>query len=47
MPKHDQGVNAVDDDCFVSSVNDLTTPLLTIKRNLLQAGMFPDCGESY
>ena len=35
MPKHGQGVNVVDDECFVSSVNDLTTPLLTIKHNLL------------
>ena len=35
MPKHGQGVNAIDNECFVSSMNDLTTPLLTIKHNLL------------
>ena len=31
MTKHGQGVNTVDDHCFVSSVDELTTPLLTIK----------------
>ena len=46
MPKHGQGVNAVNDDCFVSSMNDLATPLLTIKQNLLRADMFPGCDES-
>ena len=46
IPKHGQGVNVVDDECFVSSVNDLTTPLLTIKQNLLRAGLFPGCDES-
>ena len=31
MPTHGQGINAIDDDHFVSSVDDLVTPLLTIK----------------
>ena len=31
MPRHGQGINAIDDDRFVSSVIDLVTPLLTIK----------------
>ena len=44
MPKHGQSVNAVDDDQFVSSVDELATPLLTVKRNLLRACLFPSCG---
>ena len=46
MPRHGQGVNAIDDDRFVSSMNNLTTPLLTIKRNLLQDGLFPGCDKN-
>ena len=46
MPKYGQGVNAVDDDRFVSSVDELTTPLLTVKQNLLQANLFLGCDES-
>ena len=45
MPKHGQGVNVVDDDRFVSYMDELTTPLLIVKENLLRAGLFPDCGE--
>ena len=45
IPKHDRGVNAIDDDMFVASVDELATPLLTIKKNLLQAGLFPSFGE--
>ena len=46
MPRHGQGINAINDDRFVSFVNDLITPLLTIKQNLLQAGLFPGCHEN-
>ena len=45
MPKHDRGVNAVKDDVFVAIVDELVTPLLTVKRNLLKADLFPGCGE--
>ena len=45
MPNHGKGVNAIEYVAFVSSVNDLTTPLKTIKENLLKAGVFPGCLE--
>ena len=34
MPKHDKGINAIEDDSYVSIVSDLITPLMTIKKNL-------------
>ena len=40
MPKHGKGVNSTDDDLFVSYVNELVTPLLIVKKNLLRAGLF-------
>ena len=46
MPKHGHGVNAVGDDLFVTSVEEISTPLMTVKKNLLLAGLFPGCGES-
>ena len=45
MPKHDRGVNVVDTDLFVTLVNEVSTPLMTVKKNLLLAGLFPGCGE--
>ena len=45
MPKHDKGVNVVEDILYVTSVNDVVTPLSTIKKNLLQAILFPSCVE--
>ena len=45
MPKHSCGVNIVDDDMLIASVEELVTPLMTVKRNLLQAGLFLSCGE--
>ncbi|XP_058759660.1 uncharacterized protein LOC131632969 [Vicia villosa] len=45
MPKHDRAVNAVDQDSYVTNVMSLTTPLPLIKKNLLQAGLFPGCVE--
>ena len=45
MPKHDKGINVVDDVLFVSSMGELTTPLAVVKKNLLRAGLFPGCGE--
>ena len=45
MPKHGRNVHAIEEDLYVSDVDDLMTPLLTIKLNLLQAGIFPGCKE--
>ena len=45
MPKHGRNVNAIEEDLYVVDVNDLITPLLTIKLNLLKAGIFPGCKE--
>ena len=47
MPKHGNGVNVMDDDSFVTFVEDLSTPLMTVKKNLLLAGLFPGCGEGF
>ena len=43
MPRH--GVNVVEEDLFVVSVDDIVTPLMTVKKNLLLAGLFPGCGK--
>ena len=43
MPNHGKGVNAIEDTAFVSSVEDLTTPLTIVKENLLRVGVFPGC----
>ena len=43
MPQH--RVNAVEEDRYVASVEEIVTPLSTVKKNLLQAGLFPGCGE--
>ena len=43
MLNHGKGVNAIDDTTFVSSVEDLTTPLTTMKENLLRVGVFHNC----
>ena len=45
MPKHGRGVNVVEDDVFVTVIDELVTPLLTVKRNMLKADLFPGCGE--
>ena len=45
MPKHGRGVNAVDIDLFVTLVDEVSTPLLTVKKNLLLASLFPGCDE--
>ena len=43
MPNHGNGVNVIDDTTFVSSVEDLTTPLTTVKGDLLRARVFSGC----
>ena len=44
MPKHGHGVNVMDDDLFVTSVEEISTPLMTVKKNLLLASLFLGCG---
>ncbi|KAI5437577.1 hypothetical protein KIW84_023625 [Lathyrus oleraceus] len=46
MPNHDKTVNAVDDNSHTTNIADLASPLLIIKKNLLQAGLFPGCAEN-
>ena len=43
MPQH--GVNVVEEDLYVASVEDIVTPLLAVKRNMLLAGLFPVCSK--
>ena len=43
LPTHDKGMSAIEDVLYVTSVNDVITPLSTVKNNLLQAGLFPGC----
>ena len=43
MPKH--GVNVVDEDSFVVYVKDIVTLLITVKTNLMLAGLFLGCEE--
>ena len=45
MPKHGRDVNVVEDDMFVTAIDELITPLLTIKRNMLTVGLFLGCDE--
>ena len=35
MPGHDKSTNAINNDSYVFTVNELTTPLMNIKKNLL------------
>ena len=44
-PKHVRGVNAIEDDMFVTTVGELVTLLMTVKWNLLKVGLFPGCGK--
>ena len=45
MPNHDKGVNAIEYVSYVSTVKDLTTPLMFVKEKLLQAGLFSGYAE--
>ena len=40
MPKHGLGINVVDNDLFVTFVEEISTPLMTIKWNLLKDNLF-------
>ena len=46
MPNHDEGINAIEDVSYVSAISDLTTPLMTVKKKLLQVGLFPGYVEN-
>ena len=45
MPKRDCGVNAIDTNLSVTSIDEVSTPLMTVKKNLLLARLFSGCGE--
>ena len=45
MPRHGHNTNAIEEDLFVTVVDELLTPLLTIKINLLKAGVFSGCNK--
>ena len=47
MPNHDKGVNAIEDVSYIPTMNALTTPLMIIKKKLLQASLFLGCIENY
>ena len=41
MPSYGKRVDAIENASFISSINDLTTSLKTIKKNLLKTRVFP------
>ena len=45
MPRHGHNVSVIEEDLFVDTVDELLTPLSTIKLNLLKAGVFPGCDK--
>ena len=45
MPKHGRGINVVHTELFVTLVDEVSTPLMTVKKNLLLADLFLGCGE--
>ena len=47
IPKHGRGVNVVDTDLFLTTVDEVSTPLMTVKKNLLLASLFSGCGEGF
>ena len=46
MPNHDKSSNVVGEDTYVFNIDDLTIPLMIVKKNLLQAGVNPGCPEN-
>ena len=44
-PRHGHNTNAIEEDLFITIVDELMTPLPTIKINLWKAGVFPGCNE--
>ena len=47
ISKHGRDVNIVEDDMFVTAVDELVTPLRTIKRSQFKAGLFLGRGEGF
>ena len=47
MPRHGHNANTVEEDLFVSTVDERLTRLLTIKLNLLKVGVFPGCDQDF
>ena len=45
MPRHGYNANAIEEDLFVATVDELLTPLPIIKMNLLKANIFPGCNK--
>ena len=45
MPKHGHNTNAIEEDLFVTTIDELLTPLPIIKINLLKSSVFPGCNE--
>ena len=43
MPQH--RVNAIEEEVYAVSIDEVVTPLKTVKKNLLRAGLFPGCSE--
>src|ERR1043165_5519034 len=43
MPNHGKSSNAIDEGSYVYDVTNLTIPLMTVKKDLLQAGVFLGC----
>src|ERR1044072_9818879 len=46
MPNHDKSSNAVGEYTYVFNIDDLIIPLMTVKKNFLQAGVNPGCPEN-
>src|ERR1051325_1953180 len=46
MPNHGKSSNAIDKNSYVYDINNLTIPLMTIKKNMLQAGVNPGFPEN-
>lgn len=45
LPNHGKCVHAIDDVTYITVVDELTTPLMSVKKKLLQAVLFPVCIE--
>src|ERR1044072_1234669 len=46
MPNHDKSSNAIGENSYVFNIDDLTIPLMAVKKNLLQAGVNLGCPEN-
>src|ERR1051325_6018057 len=46
MPNHDKSSNAIGENSYVFNIDDLTIPLMTVKKNMLKAGVNLGCPEN-